>query len=220
VIDIQTTPAKDKRWIKTRERLVRAGFDLVGRQGIGAIGVDEIVGLAGTAKQSFYNHFADRDAFLLELRRQSREIFETVVTRMNAGVASPAERLAQGVSVHARMALLDPLHARFFANVAALTFTEEQALNVGLVADLEAGRALGQFRFGSIEAAVTITGAVTQVIVAHLLELEQDVLAVPLTQEMLTMLMRGLGAPSDAAEQVAARMTNRVFLMDAALLAG
>jgi AcrR family transcriptional regulator len=176
VIDIQTTPAKDKRWIKTRERLVRAGFDLVGRQGIGAIGVDEIVGLAGTAKQSFYNHFADRDAFLLELRRQSREIFETVVTRMNAGVESPAERLAQGVSVHARMALLDPLHARFFANVAALTFTEEQALNVGLVADLEAGRALGQFRFGSIEAAVTITGAVTQVIVAHLLELEQDVL--------------------------------------------
>ena len=220
MIDIQTAPAKDKRWIKTRERLVRAGFDLVGRQGIGAIGVDEIVGLAGTAKQSFYNHFADRDAFLLELRRQSREIFETVVTRINAGVESPAERLAQGVSVHARMALLDPLHARFFANVAALTFTEEQALNVGLVADLEAGLALGQFRFGSIEAAVTITGAVTQVIVAHLLELEQDVLAVPMTQEMLTMLMRGLGVLPDVAEQTAARMTNRVFLMDAALLTG
>ncbi|WP_185965192.1 TetR/AcrR family transcriptional regulator [Glacieibacterium frigidum] len=218
--EIQPAPIKDKRWVKTRERLVRAGFDLVGRQGIGALGVDEIVGLAGTAKQSFYNHFADRDAFLLELRRQSREIFETIVTRVNASVESPAERLAQGVSVHARMALLDPLHARFFANVAALTFTEEQALNVGLVADLEAGRASGQFRFGSIEAAVTITGAVTQVIVAHLLELEQDVLAVPMTQEMLAMLMRGLGAPSDAADQTAARMTNRVFLMDAALLTG
>lgn len=211
---IQNGTVKDKRWVKTREKLVRAGFDLLGRQGIGAVGVDEIASQAGIAKQTFYNHFIDRDAFLLALRRESREIFEQVVTRINTGIESPADRLAQGVAVHARMAILDPLHARFFAHVAAITFTEEQALNAGLVADLEAGRELGQFIFGSIEAAVTLTGAVAQVTVAQLLEIDQETLAVPVTQEMLTMLLRGLGMQPDIAEQRAHRMTNRIFFLD------
>ncbi|MDP3907566.1 TetR/AcrR family transcriptional regulator [Novosphingobium sp.] len=216
---IQTDSPKDKRWVKTRGKLVRAGFELLGRHGIGAVGVDEIAAQAGIAKQTFYNHFIDRDAFLLDLRRESREIFEQIVTRINAEVESPTDRLAQGVAVHARMAILDPLHARFFANVAAMTFTEEQALNVGLITDLEAGRQRGEFAFGSIEAAVTLTGAVTQVTVAQLLELKHAQLAVPVTQEMLTMLLRGLGVQPDRAEQRASRMTNRIFFLEPAILA-
>lgn len=210
---IQARAMKDKRWIKTREKLVRAGFDLLGRQGIGSVGVDEIAFQAGIAKQTFYNHFIDRDAFLLELRRESREIFEQVVTRINREVESPAERLAQGVAIHARMAMLDTLHARFFANVAGITFSQELPLNVALIADVDAGRACGQFMFGSIESAVIFTGAVTQVMVAQLLEIEEKTLAAPTTQEMLTMLLLGLGMQSDLAEQRASRTTNRIFSM-------
>lgn len=211
---IQIAAAKDKRWLKSREKLVRAGFELVGRHGFGVVGIDEIAAQAGVAKQTFYNHFSDRDAFLLDLRRESREVFERIVMRLNAGLGSPTDRLSQGVAVHARMAILDPLHARFFAKVTALTFTEERTLNVQLIADLEEGRERNEFVFNSIEAAVTFTGAVAQATVAQVLELRQPHLAVPVTQEMLTMLLRGLGVQSDYAEQRASRMTNRIFFLE------
>ena len=206
---------KDKRWIKTRERLVRAGFELLGQQGAGPFGVDDIASLAGISKQTFYNHFLDREAYLKELRRQSRQIFERIVARINAGVENPVDRLSQGVAIHARMAIIDPLHARFFAQFYVTTPDEEAALNADLVADLEQGRQRGELRFSTIEAALSLTGAVAQALVARLLELEQEAMVVPVTQEMLAMLLSGLGLPHDMAEQKAVRMTNTIFMLKA-----
>lgn len=203
---------KDKRWVKTRERLVRAGFELLGQQGAGPFGVDDIASLAGISKQTFYNHFLDREAYLKELRRESREIFEKIVARNNAGVENPVDRLAQGVAIHARMAIIDPLHARFFSQFAFVAAHEEAALNIDLTADLEEGRARGLFRFTTVEAAVSLTGAVSQALVGRLLQLEQEAMVVPVTQEMLAMLLSGLGLAHDLAEQKSARMTNLIFL--------
>ncbi|MCJ8158293.1 TetR/AcrR family transcriptional regulator [Sphingomonas sp. LaA6.9] len=216
---IQSVIIKDKRWIKTRERLMRAGFELLGQQGAGPFGVEDIASLAGISKQTFYNHFMDREAYLKELRRQSRQIFEEIVARNNAGVENPVDRLSQGVAIHARMAIIDPLHARFFSQFHVAALDEEAALNADLVADLEEGREKGLFRFTTIEAAVSLTGAVTQALVARLLELEHKAMVVPVTQEMLTMLLAGLGLPLEASEQKSVRMTNAIFMLKADKLA-
>lgn len=215
VRDIQDTAIKDKRWVKTRERLMRAGFELLGQQGAGPFGVEDIASLAGISKQTFYNHFLDREAYLRELRRESREIFEKIVSRNNAGIEDPVDRLSQGVAIHARMAIIDPLHARFFAQFPYAAPDEEAALNADLMADLEEGRERGSFRFTTVEAAVVLTGAVSQALVGRLLQLEQEAMVVPVTQEMLAMLLAGLGLPHDGAEQKAVRMTNHIFMLKA-----
>lgn len=211
----QTPAIKDKRWVRTRERLVRAGFDLLGQQGAEPVGIDDIASHAGISKQTFYNHFVDRDAFLIELRLESRRIFEAVVVRINAGVADPADRLARGVAVHARMAIVDPLHARFFAQFFVTARRDEPALNADLEFDLQQALERGLFAFNTTERAMNFTGAATQAMVAQLLERENDVLAVPIAQEMLSMLLRGLGLASDVAEQRAARAINTIFIMPA-----
>jgi AcrR family transcriptional regulator len=49
-----------------RERILEAAYELFARQGIQAVGVDEIIRQAGVAKASFYHHFASKDDLVLE----------------------------------------------------------------------------------------------------------------------------------------------------------
>jgi AcrR family transcriptional regulator len=56
-----------------RERILEAAYELFARQGIQAIGVDEIIREAGVAKATFYHHFASKDDLVLaflDLREQ------------------------------------------------------------------------------------------------------------------------------------------------------
>ena len=49
-----------------RDRILDTAYELFARHGIQAIGVDEIIRRAGVAKATFYNHFASKDALVLE----------------------------------------------------------------------------------------------------------------------------------------------------------
>jgi len=49
-----------------RDRILETAYRLFARQGIQAVGVDEIIRQAGVAKATFYNHFASKDALVLE----------------------------------------------------------------------------------------------------------------------------------------------------------
>jgi len=56
-------PAKQARSRRTRDALIAAGWELLGRQRWDDITIGNIVEAAGSSVGSFYSRFADRDAF-------------------------------------------------------------------------------------------------------------------------------------------------------------
>ena len=47
--------------VPTRERILRAGYDLFAQRGIRDVAIDEIIALSGVAKATLYRHFPSKD---------------------------------------------------------------------------------------------------------------------------------------------------------------
>ncbi len=63
----------------TRHDLLRAAAKVVDRDGLAALSIDAVTSEAGLAKGTFYIHFADRSALLVELHRRFHDdLFETI----------------------------------------------------------------------------------------------------------------------------------------------
>lgn len=59
------------RSLATRDRLLAAGREIVASSGMAGLRTEEVVLRAGTAKGTFFAHFADRDQFLAALLAES-----------------------------------------------------------------------------------------------------------------------------------------------------
>jgi TetR/AcrR family transcriptional regulator, transcriptional repressor for nem operon len=83
------TPAND-----TRERLLAAGEELVGRKGFHGCGLSEILAHAGVPKGSFYHYFGSKEEFGVALIERTRDGYEAVVKPILADrKLSPMQRL-------------------------------------------------------------------------------------------------------------------------------
>ena len=89
------------RAARTRAALVGAGLNLLADRPVEGISVDELVGAAGVAKGSFFNHFADKQAFAAAIAETIRADVEVRVAAFNAGEADPLRRLTGGMIVAA-----------------------------------------------------------------------------------------------------------------------
>jgi AcrR family transcriptional regulator len=194
----------DRRWVRTHDRFIRVGFDLFGKHGLDGVGVDGIVAHAGVSKQTFYNHFPDRDALIRELRIRSSQIFNEAVDIANEEVEDPARRLVRGVAVYARMALDEPLHAHFMVRTLTLGLKEDRALAKGLALDLSNGLEAGRLEFSTLSTAISFVGGVGQALVTRMLNDRDTARAVSLTRESLTLLLRAFGCDPVEAERLAA----------------
>jgi len=76
--------AVQKRRIETRARLVRAAEEVISETSYAALRVEEVVLRAGVAKGTFFAHFNDKDALLVEL------IGGDLNARLEAIAAGPA----------------------------------------------------------------------------------------------------------------------------------
>ncbi|MEG3126142.1 TetR/AcrR family transcriptional regulator [Sphingomonas sp. GB1N7] len=206
--DVAPVERTDRRRERTRRRLLRAGFDLFGEQGIDGVGIDAIIARAGISKQTFYNHFADRDSLIGALRRISRGIFEEAVATANRDVEDPVRRLVRGVAVYARMAIGDPLHARFVIHAFAHDLHAERALDRGLEADLAAGLAAGRLEFSTMAGAVNFVSGATLALVTSLLQRGDQGPAVAICQETLMLLLRAFAVGAVAAQRLAAQTSH------------
>ncbi len=56
-----------------KARLISAGLELFYRYGFQAVGIDQVIDLAGVTKTTFYNHFESRDDFFVACVRQRDE---------------------------------------------------------------------------------------------------------------------------------------------------
>lgn len=129
---------------RTRAALLGAGLDLLADRPIDAIAIDEVVARAGVAKGSFFNHFADKQAFADAIAREVRAEVETLVTQVNLGLADPLERLAGGMIAAALFALAAPRRAAVLVRTASRLAPGDHPINRGLRDDLLAAAAWGQ----------------------------------------------------------------------------
>ncbi len=193
------------RAARTRSALIAAGFDLLAERPVDAIPIDDVVTLAGVAKGSFFNHFADKTAFAAALATDVRLDLEAQVTRANHGVTDPVARIAGGMRTGANYALANP--KRTLVLLRSLTGATSRAhpLNQGLVDDIAAARQQGQIAPEAGELGVLYWLGLCQALMANLVERQPEPAAAERRIAAMVLLgLTGLGVDRAHAARVAA----------------
>lgn len=201
----------DRRRVRTRAALLRAGGALFAERAVDGVSIDEIVAAADVAKGSFYNHFPDKDALARALADQARASVEATVAEVGAEVDDPAERVARAVCAFARHAAEHPDIVRMMLQLFRGAAIPDAPMNAGVRADLRAGLAAGRFEGLSLEVAVLMAVGVVQMTNARVLEQPGLVQAAALSRDMAFGLLRGLGLDPAAARDVADRAAAHIF---------
>jgi len=190
---------------RTRTALVAAGRSLFATKAIDAVSIDDIVQAANVSKGSFYNHFEDRESLVAAISNDIRATVEKAIDLANAQIKDPAYRVARGCSTYLRFALDDPEGAGFLARNNTGGPYLSNPLNKGLVEDISKGLKAHRFAVPTVESGVLLVLGVSQVVFARLVGEAHPALAVSLSQQLMSLLLRGLGVPAVEAEQIAAQ---------------
>ncbi|RAK62820.1 TetR/AcrR family transcriptional regulator [Phenylobacterium kunshanense] len=204
-------PRIDRRRIRTRAALLRAGQTLFAERSVDGVSIDDIVAAADVAKGSFYNHFPDKDALARTLADQARLGAEALAARVGIGIEDPAERVARAVCGFARQALENPESARLGQRLFHSAAIPDAPMNAGVRADIQAGLAAGRFGGVSLEAAVLLAVGVVQMAVSRVVEQGSPAHAAALAQDLAFGLLRALGVETPAARTVATRAATDLF---------
>ncbi len=97
-----------------KARLLTAIVELAGEKGYNAVTIQDIVGRAGTAKRTFYDHFRDKeDCFRQAFEAGSASLVAAVV-RAAEPEKDPIERIAVGVRAYLDYLVRNTAFMRFF----------------------------------------------------------------------------------------------------------
>lgn len=198
-------PRIDRRRLRTRAALLRAGLDLFAARSVDAVSVDDIVAAADVAKGSFYNHFSDKEALAHAVGIEVRKGVEAAAAGVNTGVADPAERVARALSLFARMAGENPQGVRAMQRLFDAASVPDAPMDAGVRADVQMGLAIGRFRDLSVGSAVLLTLGVVQIGVSRVLQGDQDAPPATVARDLAFGLLRGLGVADAEAAMIAAR---------------
>ncbi len=201
----------DRRTARTREALLSAGKTLFAERGLHEVSVDDIVARAGIAKQTFYNHFADKMALARLIFADLREIYLQSLQNLNHEIADPALRLARAVCFYVRKAIDEPDNIRFLNQMLIHDTAAADPVNRGLLRDLEAGLVSGRFVFRTLETSAAFVLGASEPLLAKVLASKGGTDAVGLTHEYLTLILRGLAVPPMDAELLASQATLQVI---------
>lgn len=196
---------------RTYRALVDAGLELLAERPIDALAIDEIVGRAGVAKGSFFNHFADKPAFGRAIGAEIRAELEQRIGAANAGVADPVARLAGGMRTGLAFALDEPRKTAIMIRNAGNSTLRDQPLNQGVAADLNAAVATGRLRQEARQSGLRFWLGLCQVLMANAIERRIDrAEAARRLEEMLVLALTGLGLPAKDAAAYASASARRL----------
>lgn len=196
---------------RTYRALVDAGLELLAERPIDALAIDEIVGRAGVAKGSFFNHFADKPAFGRAIGAEIRAELEQRIGAANAGVTDPIARLAGGMRTGLAFALDEPRKAAIMIRNSGNSTLRDQPLNQGVAADMNAAVATGRLRKEARQSGVRFWLGLCQVLMANAIERRIDrAEAARRLEEMLVLALTGLGLPAKDAAAYASASARRL----------
>ncbi|MFF5978723.1 TetR/AcrR family transcriptional regulator [Streptomyces olindensis] len=194
----------ERRRAETRRALVRAARQILAETGDTSASIQAIAERADVGFGSFYNHFESKtelfEAAVVDALEEFGQNFDECLT----GIDDPAELVAAGFRLSARMAdshpeLMQVLRRRGMGHIHSDNGLARRALR-----DLEAGLTSG--RFTPVDPAVALTalgGTLLSLVEMRFArpDLDGDEAAANLAE----MVLRMLGVPQDDAHEVARR---------------
>ena len=195
---------------QTRDAIRRAARKLFAAHPVESVAIDAIVAEAGVSKGSFYNHFTDRDDVVEAVVGEIREALNRAAIAVNIEEADAAKRVARAVCVFLRSAVDDPEAAAALVRIHGGYLALDGAYNRPVVDDISAGLATGRFDIPTLESGVMLVIAVTQVGLMRIVQEPGLALAVAKAQQMLLLLLRGLGIETAEAGRIAAQAADEV----------
>ena len=201
-----TAPALSPRAQRTYRALVDAGLELLAERPIDALAIDEIVGRAGVAKGSFFNHFTDKAVFGLAVGAEIRGELEARIGAANADEVDPYARLAGGMRTGLAYALDEPRKTAIMLRNMGQSTLRDNPLNQGVLADMNAAVATGRLRREAAQSGTRYWLGLCQVLIANALERRIDrAEGARRLEEMLVLALTGLGlSATDAADYASA----------------
>lgn len=107
-----------------RQQLIHTAFDLFYRNGIHAVGINQILQTSGIAKKTLYHHFASKDALIAAVLAYRDESFYAWLTSRVDVVKPGYDGLNEFFDalddwINNRVTLLTDFHGCFFINICA-----------------------------------------------------------------------------------------------------
>lgn len=195
---------------RTRDAIRRAARKLFAAHPVESVAIDTIVAEAGVSKGSFYNHFKDRDDVVEAVVGEIRDALNKAAVTANADETDAARRVARGVCVFLRSAVDDPEGAAALVRIHGGYFSLDGPHNAPLVDDISSGLASGRFAIPTLEAGVMLVIAVAQVGLMRIIQDPTPAMAISKAQQLLLLLLRGLGVETTEATQIAAQTADQV----------
>ncbi len=201
----------DRRAIRNRKALLNAAEKLIAEKGFDRVTIDEITETADLAKATFYNYFEDKNQIAKELAYTIREEIEAEVGVAQMGIDDPAARLAAGICVFLRTAVMAPARAAVVAQMYGQWLRAESTGNLGLRKDLEHGYRVGRFSTADVASAVLMVVGVVQAGIGRALELAEWKSLRKLALALSGLVLRALGVKWNEAQAISAKTVARVF---------
>lgn len=212
--DINTTiraaEGGDPRWRRTRKAIIEAGETLFGQHPPDGVSVDDLVRAARISKQSFYNHFPDKDALARELLRRTRAELDALVTAANHGEDDPARRLATGIAVYVMQALQKPHQGQLVGQLMLTDASVDSEANSPVIADVTAGLSKGRLAVFTPETGVGFILGAGEALVRRVVAEPNREAAAIICQQYTTLVLRAFGLSPLESEMIAAEASDRI----------
>ncbi|MGW3247983.1 TetR/AcrR family transcriptional regulator [Streptomyces sp. NPDC001070] len=194
----------ERRRAETRQALVRAARQILAETGDTSASIQVIAERADVGFGSFYNHFASKTELFDAAVTDALEEFGQVIDERVQGIEDPAELVAAGFRLTARMADSHPELLRILRDRGLAHIHSERGLSPRALRDLEIGIASGRFTCADPTMGLSALGGTLLSLVALRLarpDLDGDKAA----SNLVEMVLRMLGVPPDDAYEVTRR---------------
>ncbi|MEV4860284.1 TetR/AcrR family transcriptional regulator [Streptomyces ossamyceticus] len=194
----------ERRRAETRRALVRAARQILAETGDTSASIQVIAERADVGFGSFYNHFESKTELFEAAVTDALEEFGQTFDERLTGIDDPAELVAAGFRLSARMAESQPELMQVLRRRGLGQLYSDNGLARRALRDLQAGVASG--RFTAVEPVVALSalgGTLLSLVELRFArpDLDGDEAAVNLAE----MVLRMLGVPPDDAHEVARR---------------
>jgi AcrR family transcriptional regulator len=204
--------ARRKR--ETREKLLRAAFQLIAVRGVDGVTINEITDAADVGFGSFYNHFESKEAIHAAVLHTMFESFGDALDGVTADHDDPAEIIAICVRHTIAYAGREPLWGRLLLREWHRPEGFSRGLGARLLRDIGRGIAGKRLSVGDPLIAMIVAGGTVMAAVAVQVTLSSDgselfeqsgFSAENLDQRAAAALLEGLGVTARAAKAIAKR---------------
>lgn len=148
----------ERRRAETRQALVRAARQVLAETGDTSASIQAIAERADVGFGSFYNHFESKTELFDAAVADALEEFGQVIDERVRGIEDPAELVAAGFRLTARMADSHPELLRILRDRGLAHIHSDRGLAPRALRDLEIGIASGRFTCTSATTALSAVG--------------------------------------------------------------